>query len=337
MRTPAGRLLLAGLVAVTGLASVAGCSSRAELLGLAANDRVSTGAVTLSPAHAEAITRRALTFAQQADASRSASAARTAFTGLALRTAAASYAVGQVVDPGNADSGVVLAPPPPPSRLILTSGTSYPRSFVALSRPAGSSTDEVALLVSPDARTPYRIASRARLLPGAKVPSTGPSEHRAQTLADDAPGLVATPAEAVRDYAKLLQTGVSSGTTFAPDSLVAGVRANATGQARGVAKIATFTQRHVVTDDPIQVLRTADGGALVLAAIERTDDFAVKKGAGYLTPPAAYKALAGGLAKITRQATVTTVQVVVIVLPATGRGAARLVAAAELPFTIKAS
>ena len=162
--------------------------------------------------------------------------------------------------------------------------------------------------------------------PALKPPTTDPSRH-----------VVATPARALGDYARLLQTGVSGGTSFTPDSLVAGVRANATGQARGVAKIATFTQRHAVTDDPVQVLRTEDGGALVLAAIERTDDFRVKPGAGYLKPPAAYQALAGGLAKITRRATVTTVQVVVIMLPPKGQGPARLVAAAELPFTIKAT
>ena len=337
MRSPIGRLILAGLVAVTGLTSVAGCSSRADLLGLRANNAVSTAAPALTPAQAGTISRRALASAQQADATRSASAARSAFTGVALRTASASYAVSQVVDPVSDDLGAVLAPAAPPSRIIVTSGTSYPRSLVALSRPGGSSTDEVALLISPNARTPYRIASRARLLPGVTLPLTAASTRGAASLPDDAPGLGATPADAVRDLARLLQTGASGGTDFAPDPVVTSVRANATGQARGVAKIATFTQRHAVTDDPIQVLRTADGGALVLAAIERTDDFRVKKGAGYIKAPAAYQALAGGLTKITRQATVTTLQVVVIVLPARGRGPARLVGFSELPFTVRAT
>ncbi len=337
MRTSAGRRVLASLVAVTALTSVAGCSSRADLLGLTANNQVSATVPPLTTAQAGAITRRTLAHAQQADASRSTSAARTAFIGVALRTASASYAVREIVDPAGVDLGAVLAPAAAPSRVIVTTGRSYPRSFVALSRPTGSSTDEVALLMTPNVHTPYRIASRARLLPGAAVPPTAASAQGATTLPDDAPGLIATPTEAVRDLARLLQTGASAGTEFAPHPVVASVRANAVGQARSVAKIATFTQRHAATDDPIQALRTTDGGALVLATIERTDDFTVKKGAGYIQAPAAYQALAGGLTKITRQASVKTLQVVVIVLPAEGAGPARLVAFSELPFTVRAS
>lgn len=337
MRTSGRRRMLAGLVAATLVTSVSGCVSRAQLLGLQSNVQVSTTTPALTQDQAAAVTGRALARAQQADSSRSAWAARTAFTGVALRTAAAAYAVNQVVDPTSDDAGAALAPAPPPTRVILTSDPGYPRSFLALSRPPGATTEELAVLTTDDARIPYRVASRARLLPGASVPATAANSRGAQPLADDEPGLVATPADAVRDYATLLATGSSGGTRFADDRVTVSVRDNAAGQARGVAKVATFGQRHRPTRDPIVALRTADGSALVIAAIERTDEFQVKKGAGYLAPPAAYKALAGGIAKITKQATVTTVQVVVLTLPPAGKGPARLIGFAELPFTVQAT
>jgi hypothetical protein len=62
----------------------------------------------------------------------------------------------------------------------------------------------------------------------------------------------------------------------------------------------------------------------------------VRKGAGFLAPPATYRALAGGLARITRDAEVTTVEVVVLAVPAAGEGPVRLVAFAEQPLRVRA-
>ena len=315
-------------------AACGGCTSRAELLGLTPNEQVSSAGSVLSAPRAEVIGEQALARAHQADVGRTGLAARAAFTGIALRTATATYAVDAVLEPSK-DAAALRAPAGRPSRVLLRAGAAYPRSFLTLSRPAGSATDEVGLLSSPDARTPYRVASRALLLPGAQVPAT--SVTGAVSLPPDQTGLVATPERVVRDYAAVLQTGRSGGTDIADNAVTDGVRANAAGQARGVAKVATFSQRHAPTDDPIEVLQTSDGGALVIGAITRTDDLTVRKGAGYLAPPAAYRALAGGLARITRAARVSTVQVVVFTVPPRGGGAVRLIAFSELPFTIRAT
>ncbi len=189
------------------------------------------------------------------------------------------------------------------------------------------------MLTARDARTPYRVASRALLLPRAVLPATASA---APVLSDQVGGLVATPAAAVRDYAAVLQSGANTATTFATSPVTAGVRANAAAQARSVAKVATFTQRHRATSDPVVVVRTSDGGALVVAAIERVDVLLVRKGAGFLAPPGSYRALAGGLRRITRSAQVTTVQLVVLAVPRTGGGPVRLIAFSELPLRIKA-
>ncbi len=330
MSTRARALATAAAVAV--LAS--GCGSRAELLGLRANERPVAGVAALTPAQASSITGRALALAHESDTTRSMQDARAAFTGAALRTAAAAYAVDRALDPATDQGAAALAPAAPASRIVLTAGAAYPRFVLALARQPGAAGEELAVLTSPDARTPYRVASRALLLPRVALPAT-PSP--APLLSAQVGGLVSTPAAAVRDYAALLQSGANTATTFAASPVTAGVRANAAAQARSVAKVATFTQRHRPTRDPLVVVRTSDGGALVVAAIERVDRLLVRKGAGFLAPPGSYRALAGGLQRITRSAQVTTVQVVVLAVPRTGGGPVRLIAFSELPLRIKAS
>ncbi len=322
---------LAGAVVVAVLA--AGCGSRADLLGLAANERPAAGVAALTPAQASAVAGRALALAHESDTTRSMQGARAAFTGAALRTAAAAYAVDRALAPGTDPGAAALAPAAPASHIVLTARTAYPRSFLALSRPPGAAADELAVLTARDARTPYRVASRAVLLPRAVLPPTLPA---APVLSARVGGLVATPAAAVRDYAKLLQTGANTSTAFAASPVTASVRANAAAQARAVAKVATFTQRHRVTSDPVVVVGTSDGGAIVVATIERVDELVVRKGAGVLAPPGSYRALAGGLRTITRSAQVRTVQVVVLAVPRSGGGPVRLIAFSELPLRIRA-
>jgi hypothetical protein len=226
--------------------------------------------------------------------------------------------------------------------------------MLTVARPDGAATAQLSVLRSADARTPYRVAARVDLLPGAALPRTAPVEQGAAVLGPDATGLVATPRRAVADYATLLRTGhtgrtartdenrtdekqLTSGTPFAPDVVVRSVRDNATSQARGVAAVATFTQDHRVEPDSFSVLRTADGGALVVAAVDRVDRFRVRKGAGTIKPPAAYTALAKGVTRITRRADVTTVQLVAMVLPPAGGGPARVVGFSEHPVQVTAS
>ena len=145
-----------------------------------------------------------------------------------------------------------------------------------------------------------------------------------------------SPVDALRDYATLLQTGKSGGTRFADDPVVVSVRDNAKQQAAQVSKIASFRQTHAVTKDPVRVVATRDGGAVVIGALERVDTFTVKKGKGHLAPPAAYKALAGGVTKITKSALVTTVEVVALVIPPAGEGAVQVIGFTELPESVTA-
>ncbi|MGN6301436.1 MAG: hypothetical protein ACTHN8_10145 [Angustibacter sp.] len=326
------------VVVATAAAAVtlSACSPAQTLLGLQANTAVLSNSPAVTPGQASTIATRAITQAQRADALRTSAAAQTAYTGLALTMAPSRYVVEKVIDP-DSDPGGALAPVAQPSRIVVTAGRAFPRTVLAVWQPESARALEAVLMRSDDVRTPFRVALRVDLLPGQVLPPTPPNTRGASVLADDVGGLVATPRQAVADLAALLQTGTSPGTPFESSVVVREVRSKASAQARDVKKVATFSQRHAARDDGTTVIRTADGGALVFAAINRTDLFTVRRGAGVITPPPAYRALASGLKKITRSATVTTVETVVLVVPPRGEGSVRVIGFSEVPVAVKGS
>ena len=104
---------------------VTGCS-RAQVLGVDANTQVAPDRPAVTAAQARSIAERVLGEASVADALRTSAAMSTAFTGVALRTAAARYAVEASTEPKERGTGEVLQPPPPPTRVIRTVGAAFP-------------------------------------------------------------------------------------------------------------------------------------------------------------------------------------------------------------------
>lgn len=321
--------------ALAAVLAVSGCS-RAAVLGLEANRQVATDRPPVTASQARSIAERVLNEASVADVLRTSQAMNTAFTGVALRTAPSRYAVEKSTQPDTDDTGEALQPPPPPTEVIRTVGPQYPRTMLTVSPAEDETTRELGVLVSSGVTDPYRVASRVKLLPGTAVPDTLPTGAAVLPASATGGRLSTSPADALRDYAAVLQTGKSGGTTFAADPVVRSVRDNAKTQAAQVSKIASFRQTHAVTKDPVHVVATRDGGALVVGALERVDTFTVKKGKGHLAPPAAYRALAGGVTKITKSATVKTVEVVALVIPPTGGGDVRVIGFTELPESVTA-
>lgn len=333
-----GRSVRAAAVGLLAALALSACSPAQTLLGLTPNPAVLSNRPAVGAGQAQQAVVRALGQAQRADTLRTPEAARAAFTGLALQTAAPRYIVEKVLDPSAEPPGGALGSPAPPSRVVVTAGRAFPRSLLAVWTPPGASAPQLTVLESSDVRTPYRVAARAALLPGATVPATAPASRGASVLAGDVGGLVATPTTVVADLAALLQTGRSTGTPFAANPVVGQVRSKAAQQAKDVAKVAVFRQTHAARSDGLRVVRTADGGALVVGAIDRTDRFVVRAGAGVINPPPAYRALSGGkLTKITRVATVRTVQTVVLVVPPQGGGPVRLLGFSEVPVAVSGS
>lgn len=327
------RTTIALAVSAVALA-VSGCS-RAGALGLESNGQVAVDRPPVTASQARTIAERVLNEASVADVLRTSQAMNTAFTGVALRTAPARYAVEKSTHPDTDDTGEALQPPPAPAEIIRTVGPQFPRTILTVTPAEDEATRELGVLVSSGVTDPYRVDSRVRLLPGTSVPDTRPGGAAVLSPTAVSGELSSSPADALQDYAALLQTGTSGGARFAADPVVQSVRDNAKQQASQVSKIASFRQTHTLTKDTIHVVATRDGGALVVGALQRVDTFTVKKGKGHLAPPAAYRALAG-VTKITKSATVRTVEVVALVIPPSGGGDVRVIGFTELPESVTA-
>ncbi|WP_426561670.1 hypothetical protein ACPPVT_15210 [Angustibacter sp. McL0619] len=332
------RAVTVSVAAVAAAGLLTGCAPAAQsVLGLQANTAVLSSRPAITTEQATRVSQRALGQAQRADALRTQDAAQTAFTGLALQTAPPRYVVEKVLDPSKNTSGGALQPTIEPTRIVVTAGRTFPRTVIAVWTPDGASTQQIAVLDSPDVRSPFRVSSRVDLLPGVGLPATAPNTRGASMLPADVAGLAATPTAAVKDFAALLQTGRPQKTKFAANKVVTDVRAKAAAQAKSVKAVAVFTQTHAPQKNGMRVFRTADGGAVVVAAIDRLDRFTVRKGAGVINPPPAYRALGGGMKKITKVATVRTVQMVVFAVPPQGKGPVQLLGFTEDPVAVTGS
>lgn len=160
--------------------------------------------------------------------------------------------------------------------LVVAATEGWPRTFVAVTEPAEGSTAPLLLtLRQPDARSPYRLISWARLFPGAEVPSMAGPEVGSPQLGADADGLVVTPAEALARYADVLTNGSASqhADSFIPDPYVAQQQAEIKTGRDSLQGIAEITVNAAVDGGATVVLETADGGALVIGKITTTTGY----------------------------------------------------------------
>lgn len=337
MTTRSARAVVCWSAVVAVSTALAACSPSTSLLGLTPNTAVLSSRPAVTVDQATTIAGRALGEVQRADAVRTPEAARGAFVGLSLQIAQPRYVAAGVSDPTSRPGGA-LTPPVQPLRIIVTAGRDFPRTIVAVWRPVGSSVHEVAVLDSPGVRSPFRVSAQADLLPGIKLPPTAPNTRGASRLGANVDNLASPPPQVVKDFANLMQTGRSSSTQFAPSPVVEKLRTTAVTQAKEVASVGSLSRKHWPQPQELRVIRTADGGAIVVGSITRTDTFWVRKGAGRIDPSPVYQALSGGrLKQINQSAVVRTVQVVVFVVPRKGNGPVQVVGFSETPVAVTGS
>lgn len=206
-----------------------------------------------------------------------------------------------------------------PSVLAVSRGASYPRTILAQSRYEQSDLPVLLLLVTPDARTPYRIAASVGMLPGTQVPAFDP-------VASGSPSLTGADLSDTGRYGTLVDGYAASLAYPAPKSTTAkgiepddgfakAVRSNAAAQAKAVAALGSFRQVH---DERSVVggLQTAGGrGVLVFATMDRSDTILVRNGT--LSLPKSFTTLSG-LSSVSSEADLTTLEVVALVVPPSG-------------------
>jgi hypothetical protein len=323
------RAFVASIVSVVIGASAAGCGTARSVLSIHEAPKANPATVPLSVDQAKRILTRDFTAAQQGEMTTGAvaqAALKTAYTGDALRAATAKVKLTPVRAAG-AESPVLA--PQQPLLLALSRGFGFPRVMVVQTVGAKGSIPVLHLLTSPDAATPYRITTSATMLPSTAVKPFDPLRKGSQLVTDGA-GLVVSDAALLKAYAARMAfpAKIAPNPPFGADSFSAQVRVRATEVAKAVATQASFSQVHHVVPGSAYAVRQANGDALVFGVIERTDSFKVKKGQAVNTAGNQEFVLLSGKKKVTKSASITTLEFVVFAVPSSG-GQARLVAASE--------
>ncbi len=327
--TRRGLLALAGAALLT--ASLTGCATVAGI----SDPPTGTVGGAVSGTRAQSIAAQVVDAAQKASASPGADGDTlrdAAYTGDALTAAQADAKLAATLTQDQKDA--LALTPAPPVVLAVSNGLSYPRSMVVQTTRAKSGLPVLSLLVTPDVRTPFKIAASAPMLPSTVVPAFDQVTQGAPSLGDDASGLAVDPQKLVGAYAASLAypaPAASAERPFTDDSFAIRAKAAAKDQADKLANVGSFTEQYSAKDIA-GGLRLASGrGALAFAVMERKDTV-LKKSAGTIPVTEQFKVLTG-LSTVNAEATVDALVFVVFVVPDSGQaqvvaGEDHLVAAA---------
>lgn len=310
--------------------ALAGCGAGTALAGVHDAPTQTTNRAPISPDAAQQVVQRVLTQAadaEQAPAAEAKDLRAAALTGGELAVATAADRLG-----GSSAAPDPVSRPQAPKVVAVSRGTGWPRLIVAQTT-AGDGGAVLNLLVSPDARTPFRLSASATMHPGSTVPALDPLAEGSPVVRRD-PRPATDPADILAAYAASLAfpKPAPADQIDGSDQFTRGVKANAVAQAKSFGKLATLTQKHEVVPDQTIALELRGGGTLVFALLERTDTITLKKGGKSLTPSPEFQRLVHKKT-LTRNAQLRSYETVVLTVPEQGK--ASVVAADEVLFSAK--
>ncbi|MGL5908707.1 MAG: hypothetical protein ACRCZP_01820 [Phycicoccus sp.] len=326
---PRGRRPRAVVVAMAAVLALGGCGTvRDALVGIEPAPRESTASAPLDDEGATAIAARVLAAADKAatqpgEPGKKARAAVLAGDALRVADAAAGRAAGAPAPPQ-------LAKPEQPVVVAQSRGRDWPRAVLASTLDRESATQYLHVLVSDDPRSPYRVRASVPMFPGATLPAIGgPSEGAALAPLAAGDGLAVAPATAIAQYAAALRhpTPAPAGQVSVDDPFANGMRAAAAENVRSLGALGSYAQSHAPRLDDAVAFRLAEGGVVAFALLTRTDTATARPAAKELALTGEW-ASAVGKGKVTRSATVTTMEPVVVVVPRSGK--ASVIGATEM-------
>lgn len=324
------RAIALAIATAVSTTAVVGCAAAPAVLGVHDAPKANQASAPLTVDQARRIVARDFTAAQQGETTTGAvaqEALRTAYTGQGLRAANARVKL-VAVQPADADPPLLA--PRQPRLLTVSRGFGFPRVIIAQTVAAAKGSLPVLhLLTSPNAATPYRISASATMLLGSSVKPFDRLDQ-GSPLVTDGTGLAVGDAALLKAYAAgmAFPAQAISNPPFVADIFAPQVRARAATAAKAVATQAKFSQVHKVLPDSVHTVLQANGDALVFGVIERTDSFAVKSGQAINTGANKAFVLLSGAKRVTRSASITTLEFVVFAVPRS-KGKATLVAASE--------
>ena len=209
------------------------------------------------------------------------------------------------------------------AQAVISTDSGWPRSVFSITSTTDDQQSKRLVVFRQDsARQNYKLWGVARLFSGVKMPSFEISKTGSEQGTEKDTGLVMTPKDAVAAYADVLQNGAASqyAQQFADDDLRTKL-ADLTEQVQKAMELNEGSQQQVFTpvDGAISVMRSADGGDLVVAQIN--SEWTRSAGAGRESQPAsdAEKALFGN-GQATSTMKTTYVNVIALYVPPANSG-----------------
>ena len=154
---------------------------------------------------------------------------------------------------------------------VIPTDSGWPRTMYTITTTTEDQQSQRLLVFTQDSpRQNYKLWGVARLFPGAQLPRFTVPEIGTQMGLPNDTGLVATPQEAVERYADVLQNGSNSefADQFADDSLRQTIASVAQTVQEGMERNnGTQSQTFTAVPDAIKIMRSSDGGDLVVAQI----------------------------------------------------------------------
>lgn len=176
-------------------------------------------------------------------------------------------------------------------QVILPSDQDWPRSSFAITvQPKDLTTPVLMAFDQSTARDQYKLWGWVRLLPGVTMPQFAEADLGSAAVAEGDKSLKVTPKDVIKQYASVLTVDKDSryAGNFADDDLRQFFRDYGKLQVNAINKEecdGAFEVAYEPTKDPVKAVRTADGGALVMAAMISKETITAREEGCEIGPP----------------------------------------------------
>lgn len=274
----------------------------------------------LTEAQEKKIRTKILETLDEADAAKSADGYKAVMAGPQLEIRASQVTIAQKSGSMNKYATI----PKDVSQVVIPTDDGWPRSvFTITTTTEDQQSQRLLVLNQNSARENYKLVAMARLFDGVSMPKFEVPTHGSQMGTAKDTGLVATPTDALTQYADVLQNGSSSqyASTFTDDMLRQRIASLTSTVQEGIARNnGTQQQTFTAVPDQMWVMRTADGGDLVVGRIDST--WTRQAGDGRESQPASDdERILYNSDHYTSTMKVTYVNVVALYVPQSGDGA----------------
>jgi hypothetical protein len=209
-------------------------------------------------------------------------------------------------------------------QVILPSDQEWPRSSFAITvQPKDLTTPVLMAFDQATARDQYKLWGWVRLLPGVTMPRFAEADLGSAAVPENDGSLKTSPKDAIKQYASVLTVDKDSryNDNFADDDLRQFFRDYGKLQVDAINKEecgGAFEVAYEPTKDPVKAVRTADGGALVMAAMISKETITANEEGCEIGPPTETTQALWGDADVTNVVEVNYQDMVAMYVPPKG-------------------